>query len=106
MVHEVEFPKIPQSICLQGTKLETNMKRFYQLLQTLIDSKAKPNSIIGFCKDLYDYKHAQHNYENAPTRAIQRARYDVLARYHFYVNDWLRTFKLEDKYKPEDFLED
>lgn len=82
------------------------MKNFHVLLQTLIDNEAKPNSILCFCRDLYEYKHAQYNYNEAPTKAIQRHRYDVLARHHSYVRDWLKTFNLEDKYKPEDFIDE
>ena len=106
MVHEVELPKISQSICLQGAKFEANMKNFIVLLQALIDNEAKPNSIINFCTDLYEYKQAAFRYENAPTRAIQRKRYEDYARHHSYVRDWLVTFGVDSTYRPEDFLED
>lgn len=106
MVYEVELPQIPKSIRLQGTNFETNMKNFIVLLQALIDNEAKPNSILCFCKDLYEYKEAAFRYENAATRAIQRNRYDDYARHHSYVRDWLVTFGVDSTYRPEDFIED
>lgn len=82
------------------------MKNFIVLLQSLIDNQAKPNSILCFCRDLYEYKHAQFNYKNAPSKATKRVRYDILATHYSIVRDWLKTFRLNDKYKPEDFIED
>lgn len=81
------------------------MKNFNVLLQTLIDNNAKPNSILCFCRDLYEYKHAQHNYKNSPSKAVQCVRYNILASQYSLVRDWLKTFHLDDKYKPEDFIE-
>ena len=82
------------------------MKNFYVLLQKLIDTEAKPNSILCFCRDLYEYKHAKWRYDNAPTKAMQRARYDDYARHHANVKDWLRTFNLDDIYEPDNIIGD
>ena len=82
------------------------MKNFHVLLQTLIDTSAKPNSILCFCRDLYEYKQAQYNYKNTPSKAVQSVRYDILASQYSLVRDWLKTFNLEDKYKPEDFIDE
>lgn len=82
------------------------MKNFHVLLQTLIDNEAKPNSILCFCRDLYEFKQAAFNYENAPSRAIQRKQYKDYTTRHSLVRDWLVTFRLDGTYKPEDFIDD
>lgn len=102
----MEIPKISQSIRLQGSNFETYMRDLNVLLQRLIDSKTKPNSILCFCKDLYEFKEAAFNYENAPSRAIQRKRYKDYTTRHSLVRDWLVTFRLDSTYIPEDFIDD
>lgn len=82
------------------------MRNFHILLQKLINRETKPNSILCFCKDLYEYKRAQYEYYNAPSKAIENARYCDYHKYQALVKDWLKTFHLADKYKPEDFLDE
>lgn len=82
------------------------MNIFYQLLQTLLTNEVKPSSIIGFCRELYDFKEAKFRFDNAPSKAIKRARLADYDRQYEYIKDWLRVFHLEDTYKPEDFIED
>lgn len=82
------------------------MKNFHVLLQTLIDNEAKPNSILCFCRDLYEYKQAELIYREAPTRAVQRKCYKEVVKHHANVRDWLVTLRLDSAYKPEDFIEE
>ena len=82
------------------------MKNFHVLLQTLIDNEAKPNSILCFCRDLYEYKQAEFSYKEAPTRAVQRKCYKEVAKHHANVRDWLVTLRLDSAYKPEDFIDE
>lgn len=82
------------------------MKNFIVFLQRLIDSEVKPSSIIGFCKELYDFKEAKFIFNNASSIAIKRKCIADYNKQYEYIKDWLRVFNLEDTYKPEDFLDD
>lgn len=79
------------------------MKNFYILMQTLIDNEVKPNSMLCFCRDLYEYKKARYEYFNAPSKAIKKGRYCDYHKYQARVKDWLKTFRIDAIYKPEDF---
>ena len=81
------------------------MKNLTDLLQRLDDNGAKPNSILCFFRDLYEYELAYYKFESAPTKGRQREYYNDYARRRADVRDWLETFHLDDTYKPEDFIE-
>lgn len=82
------------------------MRDFKILLQRLIDSETKSNSILGFCRDVYEFKKAYFEYHNAPSKSARMMRYSNYTWYENCIKDWLKTFHLQDKYIPQDFIDE